>query len=278
MNRTISQYNVGSVFKPLVAASALQNYYDKNAEYYCTGSIEVDGHVYSCAGKTGHGAVDMQTALEKSCNCYFINLGLQLGGRAILDTAKAAGFGRSTLYAGQLRTAAGNLPTVQQLQNSGQLASISFGQGELLATPLQIAAYMNIFANDGKYISPTLVEGVLNENTMEIEKSLYTPMQRQVVSVYTAQTIRKMLVSTVENGIAKDAMPTLYGVGGKTGTAQTSRFNEAGEEELDAWFAGFYPAENPQYTIAILMDSGRKTSEDACVVFRHIADALSFFQ
>ena len=67
------------------------------------------------------------------------------------------------------------------------------------------------------------------------------------------------------------------GAGGKTGTAQTGRYDEAGEEIMDAWFAGFYPADEPVYTIVVLLDSGTHGSDDAAGIFAQVADSLSFF-
>ena len=78
VNRALSAYNVGSVFKPLLAAAALEQGISAQETYECTGSIEVGGHVYRCAYGRGHGTVDMKTALEQSCNCYFVQLGLRL--------------------------------------------------------------------------------------------------------------------------------------------------------------------------------------------------------
>ena len=68
VNRALSAYNVGSVFKPLLAAAALEQGISAQETYECTGSIEVGGHVYRCAYGRGHGTVDMKTALEQSCN------------------------------------------------------------------------------------------------------------------------------------------------------------------------------------------------------------------
>lgn len=275
VNRAVNQYNVGSVFKPLLAAEALEQGVQDEC-YTCTGSITVDGQTYSCAGKTGHGEMNLQTALEQSCNCYFIHLGRRLNAQSLLQSAKAVGFGSALQLAPNWVTAGGSLPTAAQLKNSGQLAGFSFGQGKLLATPMQVAAFMNTIANDGVYISPTLIEAEVNEDTREIIKSCYAPQQRRVFSKATAQSVQAMLISTVENGIAGEAKPAGIQVGGKTGTAQTGRTNEDGQEELDAWFAGFYPAQNPRYTVVVLMDSGRQTSTDACRVFRKTVQAMYY--
>lgn len=277
VNRAVSAYNVGSVFKPLLAAAALEQGFDAQEIYTCTGSIEVGGHVYRCAYGRGHGDVDLRTALAESCNCYFVQLGLRLGAQTVHQAAERAGFGQSITVAGGVRAASGNLPDAAELENLGQLASISFGQGALTATPVQVAAMMNLFANGGCYVEPTFVEGIVDEYTQTVTQSLYHPVQRQVFSAQTAEAVRQMLVGVVEDGLGSAAAPRAGGAGGKTGTAQTGRYLEDGTEIMDAWFAGFYPAQSPQYTIVVMLDSGTHDSDDAAQVFARVADALSFF-
>lgn len=277
VDRTVSAYNVGSVFKPLLAAAALEAGISPDETYHCTGAIEIGGHIYRCAYGHGHGDVDMKTALAESCNCYFIQLGLRLGAEIVHDAAQQAGFGEAQTVIGTYRTAAGNLPSQEDLQNLGQLASVSFGQGALTATPIQVAAMMNLFAGNGEYISPTFVEGIVDEYSKSVKQSLYHPVRRRVFSEKTIQTIRPMLASVVEEGLGKKAQPRAGGAGGKTGTAQTGRFDEQGNEILDAWFAGFYPKTDPQYTIAVLLDSGTHGSDDAARVFAAVCDSLSYF-
>ena len=234
VNRTVNAYNVGSVFKPLLAAAALEQGISEEETYECVGAIEVGGHIYRCAYGRGHGTVDM-------------------------------------------RTVSGNLPSTGQLTDRGQLASVSFGQGALTATPVQVAAMMNLFAGEGRYLEPSFVEGIVNEYEQTVSQSLYRPVQRQVFSPQTAQTVRQMLVGVVEEGLGQKAAPRVGGAGGKTGTAQTGRYDEAGEEIMDAWFAGFYPADEPVYTIVVLLDSGTHGSDDAAGIFAQLADSLSVF-
>ena len=277
VNRTVNAYNVGSVFKPLLAAAALEQGISEEETYECVGAIEVGGHIYRCAYGRGHGTVDMRTALSQSCNCYFVWLGLQLGAQTVHEAAEAAGFGQSQQVAAGMRTVSGNLPSTGQLTDRGQLASVSFGQGALTATPVQVAAMMNLFAGEGRYLEPSFVEGIVNEYEQTVSQSLYRPVQRQVFSLQTAQTVRQMLVGVVEEGLGQKAAPRVGGAGGKTGTAQTGRYDEAGEEIMDAWFAGFYPADEPVYTIVVLLDSGTHGSDDAAGIFAQVADSLSFF-
>lgn len=277
INRAISNFNVGSVYKPLLAGAALEAGISPDETYECEGSIEVDGHVYRCAHGKGHGTVTMSDALAVSCNGYFIQLGQRLGPDAIVQYSQTMGLGESTVIFNTFKTARGNLPTVEDLQNTGALASVSFGQGTLLATPLQITAFMNTIANGGVYLSPTLVEGIVNEYTGEVTQSLYDPVIRQGFQPQTVSALQDMLIDVVENGLGKEAKPLHGMAAGKTSSAQTGRYDEDGEEIMDAWFAGYYPAEQPQYTIAVLLDSGTHSSEDACKVFSKVSSALYYF-
>lgn len=278
INRAVSAFSVGSVFKPLLAAQAIEAGFNARAVYECTGAIEVNGHTYHCFGEAAHGPVDLQEAIEQSCNCYFVDLGLRLGARRVHSAAALAGLGRRTTLAGTLQTTAGNLPTVEELTDRGQLATVSFGQGALTASPLQVAASLNVFANGGVYVEPTFVEGIVNEYTQQVTESLYAPVQRQVFSQKAAAEVKDMMIGVVEEGLGKAAKPQHGGAGGKTGTAQTGRFTEDGQELVNAWFVGFWPAEEPQYTIAVMLDDGAHTSTDAARVFADVTNALYYYQ
>ncbi len=280
VNRAFSSYSVGSVYKPLLAALALEKGLDAAELYNCTGSVTVDGHTYRCAKRQGHGQIDLALALEQSCNCYFIQLGQRLGGAAIVEFSSLCGFGQATVLGGSWRAGSGNLPDVQTLQNSGQLAGLSFGQGQLTATPLQLAAAFNIFANDGVYISPTLVEGYANSNTGKVTESLYRPCQLQVISPDTAAVMRRLLTGVVEQGLGAPAAIAEASVAGKTGTAQTGRTAHLADgstsELYDSWFVGFYPAEAPRYTVAVLADSTTLTGEKVAPVFAALCRQLYY--
>ena len=277
LNRSISAYSVGSVFKPLLAAAALETGADTSEIYHCTGSITVADHTYRCAYGKGHGDVDLASALEQSCNCYFIQLGLKLGGGVIEQYALRTGFGESTTIVGSLRTASGNLPSAEDLENLGQLATVSFGQGDLLATPVQVTAFMNAIANGGVYVAPSFVQGYVNGYTKTVTQSLYAPVMRRAFSEETAEALRQMLAGVVENGLGQGAQPTTGKAAGKTGTAQTGRTDADGNEKMDVWFSGFYPADAPRYTITVMMDDEVQGSEEACAVFARVASALAYF-
>lgn len=277
--RATAAYNVGSVFKPIVAAAALEAGMDENAVYECTGEIEVAGHKYHCAKNKAHGSVDMKKALEQSCNCYFIQLAQQMEEKDTLcSMARRAGFGRGLMLWDNYLSAAGNLPDVSQMTTPGEFVTLSFGQGQLLASPLQLAGAINAIANDGVYIAPTAVKGIINQNTGEVVSPGPTQETLRIMKPETAKTLQKMLEAVITEGIAGTAAPQEGLAAGKTGTAQTGRMNENEEELYDAWFAGFYPSESPRYTIVVFEDSTTRSGEALSPVFAELCNSLALFK
>lgn len=132
-------------------------------------------------------------ALEKSCNGYFIELGRELGPERVRQMAAALGFGKGQDIAGGLRSASGVLPEAEILENEGQFANFCFGQGELLATPLQVAGMMNTIAAGGVYHTPLFVECTVDETTGEELTPLAHGSSRRVFSVQTAEKLQELL-------------------------------------------------------------------------------------
>ena len=276
VNRCFAAYNVGSVFKPLLAAAALDAGWDAGQLYECKGWIEVDGQVYRCAQGIAHGSVDLEQAMEQSCNGYFVQLGQWLGGEKVLKTAKAAGFGNEVYLAPGYKSAAGTLPSEEAISSSGELANFSFGQGQLTGTPLQVAAMMNVLAQDGVWHTPYLVQGTVDEATGQITPLQYESASRRVMSRPAAAVLHSILGEVVREGLGQKAMPSNGSAGGKTGTAQTGRFSPTGEEYTDLWFAGFWPLEHPRYTIVVMQDETTARSSEAAALFAQVCEGLRY--
>ena len=277
LNRVLCQYNVGSVFKPVLAAEALE----RGIGWYsmeCEGVITIGDHDYHCALDRAHGLMNIRGALEKSCNCFFIDLGMQLGGARIAELARQFGFGQTVYLAGGLKSAEGVVPEADTLKDLGQLANFSFGQGQLMAAPIQLAAAYNTLAAGGVYCSPGFLEAVIDESSGEVVRNLYQPETRKVVSESTAEALCDMLAGVVNEGIGAQAAPQNGTAAGKTGTAQTAVFDEEGREEMNYWFAGFYPAEDPLYTIVVLQDGTPEPGTSSATVFAQVCDGLFWLQ
>lgn len=279
INRPLSAFSAGSVFKVVLAQAAYEAGYSWFT-HDCTGSVEVGDQVFRCAEGRAHGVVNLRGALEQSCNCYFIKLGQLLGGERILQAARKFGFGQASAVAPGLKSAEGNLPSAQSVAdtNGGQLAMFSFGQGTLTVTPLQITAMMNAVANGGIWKAPRFVQGVVDADTMELVQPVETAEDVRVCDSDTANILRSMLISVVEEGIGRQAAPDTGQAGGKTGTAQTGQFDENGEELLNYWFSGFWPADDPRYTITVLQDTTLEPETSSAALFARVVDAITVLE
>ena len=271
LNRALQAYAVGSVFKPVLAAAALEAG-ETGLVYTCPGWCEVDGQVFRCAGGIPHGEVDLAAALEKSCNGYFIRLGQVLGAERVRALAERVGFGQAAELTDRFRTAAGILPTAEALTSSGAYANFCFGQGELLATPVQVAGMLNALVT-GTWRMPLFLRNTLDEATGEPLETLAHRKAEPVVSEQTAQTLRGLLAGVVANGTGREAALPETTAAGKTGTAQTGQFR-ACEELKNSWFAGVFPAEQPRYTIVVLQDAQTEPAHSSAAVFAALAEML----
>ncbi|MGN0706921.1 MAG: peptidoglycan D,D-transpeptidase FtsI family protein [Faecalibacterium sp.] len=274
LNRALCAYAVGSVFKPVLAAAALEQG-RADFVYDCPGYTTVDGQVFRCAGGVAHGEMDLAGALEKSCNGYFIHLGQLLGAEKVLESARRLGFGETVQVAGSLYAAAGHLPEAQDLENSGAFANFCFGQGTLLASPVQVAGMMNTIAAGGVYRTPTFVECTLDETTGEELEALVSLSRRRVLAEKTASALQDLLGGVVAEGTGQEAAPHEGDAAGKTGTAQTGQFTAEGEELKNLWFAGGYPAKSPRYTIVVLQDTQTEPNFSSAAVFAQLCDMLA---
>ncbi len=272
INRAFLPFSVGSVFKPVVAVAALENGTDGSFEYNCTGNVTYNGVTFNCHKRDGHGILDMEGALANSCNTYFIALAHETGADNIVETAEKFGFGKPTSFAEGIKSASGYLPEEKELDSKAALANLSFGQGSLLATPVQICSMMSAIANGGTEVKPYLVEGEISLNGEFIKTAGYKP-KRKIVSEETVRLLKKYLRSVVTDGSGKNAGSEYFGVSGKTATAQTGK-TENGNEICNSWFAGYFPSDNPGYAIVIMKENGEGGSVSCAPVFREIAETI----
>ena len=272
-NRAFAAYNVGSSFKLAVAAAALEQGISPDFSVNCVGGVEIAGRMVYCHHRAGHGDTDMERALEQSCNPYFIALGREVGGDSILTMAEHMGFGQESRFAEGVASSAGNLP--QEASAPLALANLSFGQGELLATPVQIAAMVASVANGGYAVEPQLLLGWTEDGSLPQTEER---AKERIFSEKTADLLREYMVEVVEEGSGTNAKPSVGGAGGKTASAQTGRYDEKGEEIVHAWFAGFYPADEPKYSIVVLAEGMESGGTYAAPVFRRICEQINLLE
>ena len=98
--------------------------------------------------------------------------------------------------------------------------------------------------------------------------------ENRVMSERTAEKLRKMMINVVENGSGKNAEPKNGGAGGKTASAQTGQIDKNGNEVIHAWFIGFYPAEKPEFAVAVFAEGMDSGGDFAAPVFKKICDGI----
>jgi len=272
INRAFLPFSVGSVFKPVVASAALEKGITENYEYNCTGSVTHNGVTFNCHKKDGHGIMNMENAVANSCNTYFISLAIETGIDNIISMAENYGFGRETILADGMKSLSGYLPSASEIDSKAAISNISFGQGALLATPLQICNVAATVARGGVYIEPYLIEGETDENGEFIKIKPYSE-KKQVMTYENALLIRKFLEKVVTDGSGVRAHSEYVTAAGKTATAQTGK-SENGEEIYNAWFMGYFPADNPKYAVVILKENGGEGALSCAPVFKEITDNM----
>lgn len=274
INRAVTPYSVGSVFKVVVATAAVEQGITTSESFNCNGFTMVGTTRFGCHKKDGHGTLDMFGGMAQSCNPYFIQLALKTGKKSICDMGKNLGLGTKIELADGWYTESGIMPDEQSIVSEQDLANLAFGQGSLLASPLQMAAVYAAVANDGVYRAPSLMQSVINENRVETMRA-ELPVSRRVMSEETAKIMQSLLNETVKTGSGSKAKPDGIDVAGKTATAQSGQFNENGEEITQSWFCGYFPYEMPQYSVVILKENGTGGSADCAPVFKYIAQNIA---
>ncbi|MGN0531904.1 MAG: peptidoglycan D,D-transpeptidase FtsI family protein [Eubacterium sp.] len=269
LNRCFCQYAVGSVFKIVVAVSAIEN--EITPRYDCKGTIKVGDTTFSCAHKKNHGTQDLRSALGNSCNCYFVNLATSLGYEKLLDTSKKLGYGSTTNLFANWTIKNGVLPSESDLLSPGQLALLGFGQGKLTASPLQVCSTLATIGNDGIFTQPNVIISRINHNGQRIDVNYKS---KRAIKSETAKTIQEYLRYVVTDGTGTGAEDSKHKSSGKTATAQTGQF-KYGRELMNTWFAGLYPFDNPKYAIAIIKEDGDSGAQDCCPIFRTIVENLN---
>ncbi|MBC7765922.1 MAG: penicillin-binding protein 2, partial [Hyphomonadaceae bacterium] len=271
VNRAFQPYNIGSIFKIVVAATALENntvnLFDP---FKCTGKITVDGRDFACHNAEGHGDIDFQKAFTQSCNPVFIDVALKTGYQAIYDKAKALGFGNAIPLGENVGEQSGNLPP-PHFSTPQSVANFAIGQGDFLATPIQVADLMTCIANGGERKKLNLLDSVLDASG-ETEKTLKTFKNLRVIEQRVAEKIKQMLTETVTSGTGKNAQIAEFGnAAGKTGSAETGWIGEDGKTMVQAWFAGYFPVKQPKYALVVMVENGGKGGTAAAPIFQAIA-------
>ena len=237
-------YPPGSTFKLVTAAAALQNGYHPNSMVDSPENWILPGTRTPLTNETNCGGsrITLAHALDISCNTAFGKVGVSLGQDKIRDQAERFGFGK--VVNSDVSSVASRFP--QDLTDA-QLAQSSIGQFDVAASPLQMAMVTAGIANDGKLMTPYLTAQVRASN-LQVVSEHHPKQMSQPMTKESAEQLKAMMVSVVNNGTGKRARINGTTVGGKTGTAQTVQ----GKAPY-AWFVGW--SDNPHVAVAVFIQS-----------------------
>ena len=164
----------------------------------------------------------MEQALAHSCNGYFIELIKKMPYNALLNMAKKFKLGESVPLAPGMNSDKGTLPSEESLKNIKTLANFSFGQGKLMATPLQVTGIINTIASGGIYSNPKLIKGLTDESMKIIKKDIVSPKRERIISEITAKKLKSHMKASIDYGTSERGKPEKTDAAAKTSTAQKS--------------------------------------------------------
>lgn len=259
-NKAVTElYYPGSVFKTVTTAAALEEeVINENTTFSCYGEFDVAGTKISCWSPAGHGELNLQQGLTKSCNPYFIQVGQALGAEKFSNYFEAFGFTERTGI---------DLPGEEQSiyvpysrMGPVELASSAFGQTNKI-TPIQMCTAICAIVNGGNLVTPHLVDKIIDSDGNVVE-TIETQVKRQVISEETSQKMRGMLETIVTENGGHNAYIAGYRIGGKSGTAEKiDEYNQelwtTGKANMTyiSTFAAAVPMDDPQIVMLVLADT-----------------------
>ena len=266
-NKTISDvYPVGSTYKMVAAMGALEEgLIAERSIVRCTGrKVFFRGeHARGCFNGTVHGSLNVVSALARSCNMFFFEMGLRLGVDKLTDYARAFGFGAPTGLTDLRREIGGSLLRRREgvFWAPGDVLTAVIGQGHDI-TPLQLANYGAMLANGGIHYRPYLVQQAVDTRgrvAFEAEPEILNQLE---YSEENWAIVRKgMEAVTVPGGTASSMRNLPIQVAAKTGSAQAG--GRGSNISAHSLFVGHAPAQNPEIALAIIVEHGGLGSHGA---------------
>jgi penicillin-binding protein 2 len=286
LNRAIQEQKaVGSTFKVIDAVAGLEEgVISPSTTFFCPGSFKVAGTTFNCWYPAGHGSVSLVPAITESCDVYFYNIGYHFylrSGTELEDWAMRLGMNKPTGIdiPGE---AAGRVPTpgwkqryfkteIDKLWKPGDSINLAIGQGNLEATPLQLAVTYAAVANGGYRVTPHVGLKVVTPQG-KLVRTITAPKPKKLdISAGTLDVVRQGLrdAASAVNGTSTPVFGAYpVAVAGKTGTAQVF-----GQSDY-AWYASYAPANDPKYVVVVMIEQGGHGGTSAAPAARMIYDSL----
>ncbi|MBP5686440.1 MAG: stage V sporulation protein D, partial [Clostridia bacterium] len=253
-------YEPGSTFKILTSAANIEEHLQGNKSAFSVEHVfsssryrYVDGQRVKCWSNHANGKhsnLNLQGALNNSCNPIFVDIAMSLGKETMYKYIDLFGFGSVTGVDFNGESQGMILPMSAVL--NVDLARIAFGQ-TIAVTGLQLAAATAAAVNGGKYYVPYLLEEIYSDFGVIAEKNL-PKLKNRVISEKASAILSSMLEKVVEEGSGKQAYIEGARVAGKTGTAQKYENGRIAAGKYVASFVGYFPADDPKYLALVVID------------------------
>lgn len=280
-------YPPGSTFKMMTAMAALEDgLISPDDTVRCNGHLQVADRRFHCWKRSGHGSVDLKNSLKRSCDVYYYDLALKVGIEKISAMANIFGLGirhnveMSAVARGLTPTKAWKAEVYGKDWVIGDTVNASIGQGDMLASPLQLAVMTARLAT-GREVTPRLVKSI---DGVEQASGAGAPLK---VDQSNLKKMRQAMFAVVNDrgGTAFGSRITAdtMRMAGKTGTSQVRNITTAErrtgvvrnedlpwERRDHALFIDFAPADNPKYAVAVVVEHGGGGSKTAAPIARDI--------
>ena len=253
-------FDPGSTFKPFLVAAALQEGVVRESDrFYCeNGAYAIANRVIHEAKRKRHGTLTVHDILKYSSNIGSVKIAEKLGKEKFYDYIRSFGFGAKTGI-----DLPGEIPGLLRPVADWtrvDAATVAFGQG-ISVTAIQMITALSTIANQGTMMKPYVVRALVDKKGQIVRN--YSPtVVRQVVSPDTARRLTAIMTDIVgqEDGTGKNARIESVSVAGKTGTSQKydSARHVYSSERVKTSFMGFFPAEDPQVAILVILDEPQK--------------------
>ena len=258
---TSATFVPGSIFKLVTAAAAIENLDDAYTwEINCTGSVSYGGE-YAVTDVSAHGTVDLEKALEVSCNCYFGQLAEKLGPDLLEKYTEKAGLMTSYDIDG-IKTTEGTFDFPDSGMN---LAWTGIGQWEDMINPCSMMVYMGAIANGGEATHPNIVKPTTFMGK-QIDK--ITTKTTNMIDSTTAASLTEMMANNVVSHYGSENFPGLS-LCAKSGTAEVGDYKEP-----HAWFAGFLNDDSNPYAFIVLVENSGYAADVAGAVANTVLQAV----
>ena len=261
-------YPIGSTIKPIVAIAALENnQYNIGETIFCKRYYTYFAD-YAPQCMHYHKSMNLTSALSKSCNYFFFDLGRRVGAMTLTDYFKQFGLGVKTGV--EVDDAKGIIMEPESNGFGGDTLQISIGQMNAF-TPLQLANYTATLANGGTHYKATLIDSVVSYDMSETYKEILPEVVNSVqMKEVNLNAVKEGMLSVTEDGTGRAALGDYpLKVGGKTGTSQVTN-------KVDhSVFVAFAPFDKPEIAISVVLEHGNSGYSAGSIV-RSILDAYFY--